>query len=377
MFFRKKDYQVPDEYMGLYLSEQNAFNLRHLYNVTLIMIPIIIVLLVQHAVFPEKKYDGFQQAYHIIYSFIVLEGAVFLLATRFFRIRVSEISRKFLILLYLYILSFLLMGLTFYDLHSGQELSAYIIVLMFLSTMTWFNIKEFALISTFVLLLLILSYLVLNPYHSLQIPQFVQAFVYYSLSWILFLSISTVRIENLLNRITMEQQYEMLETESACDPLTGLYNRRHLKDELQKELARSSRSEIVFCIMLIDIDHFKRINDNYGHMSGDEVLKELSALLRNSVRISDKVFRYGGEEFILLLPETLKSEAMILGNRIRDKVENYSFSGIRKKITISGGIAQSSVDSSADLLIQKADKRLYSAKRSGRNRVLCEDTPRQ
>ncbi|MBF9014225.1 MULTISPECIES: GGDEF domain-containing protein [unclassified Oceanispirochaeta] len=370
MFFRRKDYQLPEEYRELYLSEQNAFNFRHMKIVTLTIILIIAVLLLEYLFFPRSDTVEYNHVYKVIFSLILGDGILFLFIPKVLRFEISDLGKKVLLLLYLYTLSFLFMGLTYFDLYFGMELSGFLIVLLSLSTMIWLNPKEFAYLSTFVLFLLILSYLILSSLITIELEHIIQALVFYGLSWVLYLSISTVRIENFLNRITMEKQYEMLETESVTDPLTGLYNRRYLKEEIQKELSRSERSGIRFCILMIDIDHFKKINDNYGHITGDDVLKELSTILRNSVRISDKVFRYGGEEFIVLLPETVAIDAKILGERIREKIENFSFSGVRKKVTISAGIAQTSVDCTQELLIQKADKRLYMAKEGGRNAVV-------
>lgn len=375
MKFKRKKNPVPEEYYDLYLSEQNALNFRHIRNVSFVMVFLMIIYLLQHYYFPGAEVAENAQSYNIIFYLMIAEGLIFLLVPKVLSFELKEFTRKVFLLIYLYSLAFLIMCLTYNDLHYGQELSGYIILLMFFSTMVWLNLKEFAFISTFVLFLLIISYLLLHSLIPIQLYQFVQGGVFYILSWVLYLSIFNVRVENLLNRITMEQQYKMLETESATDPLTGLYNRRHLKEEIQNELARSERSEVKFCILLLDIDHFKKINDKYGHKIGDDVLKELSAILRNSVRLSDKVFRYGGEEFMILLPETLAIDARILAERIREKIENYSFTNVRNKVCISGGIAQSSKDSSLDLLIQKADKRLYFAKENGRNTIVWDEDP--
>lgn len=373
MVFIRNNNQLSEEYNELLLSEMNSFNLRHLNNVTFLIMLLAAILLIQHIFFPGSECSESNLNYKMIFSLIIIEGFIFYLLPKIIKVKFSDSKKRVFILVYLYSLSFLFMCLTYFDLHFGQELSGYIGVLMLLSTMIWFTRKEFAYISTFILFLLIISYLILSSFLTIQIYQIVEVVLFYCLSWVMYLSISSVRIENLLNRITMEKQYEMLETENATDPLTGLYNRRYLKEEIKKELARSERSGVMFCILLLDIDHFKRINDKYGHIAGDDVLKELSAILRNSVRLSDKVFRYGGEEFILLLPETLVVEAVNLGERIREKIDNFSFSSVGKKISISGGIAQNSIDSSLELLIQKADKRLYYAKENGRNNIVGDE----
>ncbi|MDC7232949.1 MAG: GGDEF domain-containing protein [Spirochaetales bacterium] len=370
MYFRIRDFQIPHEHDSLFISEQNAFNTRHMGNVITIMILMVGVLLIQNQIARNPQIEEYDHFYTIIYSLILTTGVLYLLLSRILKVSLSDRIRKSFFILFLYILTLLFMGLTYFDLHFGNELSGYLIILMFLSTMVWLKTKEFAFISTFVFFLLMLSYLIIHEFMNIGLHQIVQGTIYYCLAWVLHLSTSSVRIENFLNRITMEQQYEMLENESATDPLTGLYNRRSLKGEVQKELSRSERSGTFFCILILDIDHFKKVNDSYGHSTGDDVLKELSTILRNSVRLSDMVFRYGGEEFIILLPETLIDDAASLGERIREKVENYSFSGVRRTVTVSGGISQSMPDSSMDLLIQKADRRLYQAKKSGRNKII-------
>ena len=176
-------------------------------------------------------------------------------------------------------------------------------------------------------------------------------------------------------KTTMETMAEM----STRDELTGLYNRRYFMEVFDRETAGAQRydTELVLCMM--DLDHFKKINDTYGHPAGDEVLKEIAYLLRKTVRKSDVACRYGGEEFAVILPNTDIEHAAIFCERFRKEVEKHAvqYNGSNLRITISSGVAQfsDSVKGSEkpfDALIKKADHSLYLAKSKGRNRVVCE-----
>jgi|ERR1035437_603308 diguanylate cyclase (GGDEF)-like protein len=171
------------------------------------------------------------------------------------------------------------------------------------------------------------------------------------------------------------RMFEGKEKESLSDPLTGLANRRFFQDTLLKELRRAQRYEKQLSIIMCDIDHFKSINDTYGHNVGDEVLVSIADLMLGSVRATDFVVRYGGEEFVVLLPESTIKEGVSVAEKIRKTVESAgvvsrSRLGLRLKTTLSAGVAAYPFDGeTGDGLIMKADKGLYLAKNRGRNRV--------
>lgn len=158
------------------------------------------------------------------------------------------------------------------------------------------------------------------------------------------------------------------------DPLTGIFNRRYFENQLSKELQRASRYEHTLAILFIDIDQFKKINDEFGHQIGDHVLSQLSEILEKSVRSVDVVARYGGDEFIILLPETKKAHALKTGERILKHTKNYDFFKDKlkvKELKISIGIAGFPEDAGGTYeLIKKADNALYQAKREGGGKAL-------
>ena len=165
---------------------------------------------------------------------------------------------------------------------------------------------------------------------------------------------------------------------SYRDGLTGLYNRRYLDDFLDMEMSRSKRYRRCFSLLMIDIDHFKKINDSYGHQVGDLVLKALSAAVVGTARETDIVARYGGEEFSVVLPETDMERALITAERFRKVVEGMDMAIASQtiKITISVGVASFTPqikEITISRLMEMADRALYSAKNSGRNRVVSAE----
>ncbi len=163
-----------------------------------------------------------------------------------------------------------------------------------------------------------------------------------------------------------------LELAAKIDPLTNLYNRRGIFEKIEYEYIRSKRSETKFTIIICDIDYFKKINDEYGHDCGDYVLSELSKLFKNLTREQDSIARWGGEEFLLLLPETGLPGAYVVGEKIRKSVQHaiIKYDNIEISITLSFGLVEVDSDHDIDISIKQADEYLYQAKIQGRNMVL-------
>lgn len=157
------------------------------------------------------------------------------------------------------------------------------------------------------------------------------------------------------------------------DELTGLFNRAALDRDIDREVAQSRRTGIPFSVAILDADHFKHVNDDHGHAFGDFVLEELAERLEDSLRPRDQVYRYGGEEFLVLLPETPLDKAVQAVERLREAVcaEPIADGAALAHQTISAGVAEVSADEGADAALERADKALYKAKEDGRNRVVA------
>ena len=169
----------------------------------------------------------------------------------------------------------------------------------------------------------------------------------------------------------LEEVLSQVEVLAITDPLTELFNRRHFTTTIEKEFSRTARFLSPTSCLIIDIDYFKKVNDEYGHNAGDQVLKEIAKIIQSCMRNIDTIARWGGEEFIALLPETGKENALQAAQRILEAISDHKFSGIPNKITVSIGVAsvpEPSVDT-AEKLIHAADLALYEAKAKGRNRI--------
>lgn len=164
-----------------------------------------------------------------------------------------------------------------------------------------------------------------------------------------------------------EEIYRM----TIVDGLTQIHNKRYLNEELEREVIRARRHERPLSVLMFDIDFFKRINDQYGHLAGDYVLRELARVVQERIRRDEVFARYGGEEFCIVLPETPLEGALSLAESLRSKIADHPFvfQGERIPTTVSVGCAQLPAQGGGQELIQLADEKLYEAKRSGRNRV--------
>jgi diguanylate cyclase (GGDEF)-like protein len=174
----------------------------------------------------------------------------------------------------------------------------------------------------------------------------------------------------------LKEALEAISEISNRDGLTGIYNRRYLENRLSSEFDRTRRYGGTFSMVLFDLDFFKKVNDTYGHLAGDKVLVEIAARMKQQLRTSDVLGRYGGEEFILILPETSLEGARIFADRLREMIElePVIYDNITIPVTVSMGVTEHQADMpSYTSMTHQSDLALYASKAAGRNRVTCYD----
>jgi diguanylate cyclase len=187
------------------------------------------------------------------------------------------------------------------------------------------------------------------------------------------------RLQSLATRVaTMEQEalgfrghLEEQRQKALVDPLTSLPNRAAWGERLEQEMATWQQSKNSLLVCMLDLDHFKRINDGYGHLAGDRVLKIIATVLKKRLRSSDFIARFGGEEFVLLLPATAVGAGLTLLDELRAAVElcPFHFKGEPVTVTVSMGVTAFRAGERSDVALKRADQALYRAKENGRNRI--------
>jgi diguanylate cyclase (GGDEF)-like protein len=186
----------------------------------------------------------------------------------------------------------------------------------------------------------------------------------HGLLWLLGVVGIVVAVSNL------EKAHLRIITLVNTDSLTRLANRRFFIDLLDKAMAFAKRHDQALSVIMADLDNFKSINDTYGHQAGDQILAAFGQVMHTSIRQEDLAARFGGEEFILMLPGTTIEDATILAERLRESLENLAFPPLKTRVTASFGIAQYRPDDTIETLVKRADEGLYAAKAAGRNRVM-------
>ena len=186
---------------------------------------------------------------------------------------------------------------------------------------------------------------------------------------IAFAAIGIISYYFRLASLELEHELELL---AHTDALTGLYNRRKMQELLELQTAIFSRNRLIFTLIFVDIDHFKRFNDTHGHSCGDYVLSEAASLLKKNLRKGDVLARWGGEEFLIMLPDTNINDARIVAEKIRIAIasKHFSLADENFSVTMTFGLAQHQIGSSIETSLKQADKTLYEGKEAGRNCVM-------
>lgn len=254
------------------------------------------------------------------------------------------------------------------DIKVNQGYAVFIIGIIIYTIVHRASLK--ALVVTILWLLLAITLAFTSPFlNGIEIADMLPFYLYVVVAVLTSVFTETTRIEASLIREELRNSNDELRNLSILDPLTGAYNRRYLTEYLSHHIPFARRLTLNFSVLLLDLDKFKNINDQFGHLEGDRVLIKTVDVLRNSLREYDLVFRYGGEEFLIVLINTAMEEAIILAERVRGELENTDFGLNGRLVTASIGIACFPQDGGMDSLLDAADTRVYDAKTAGRN--LC------
>lgn len=261
----------------------------------------------------------------------------------------------------------------------GLTLMAYFGILSFgffkLSFREFFSVAMIAILGYALIILYIFIYepdRIVIKFELLQLLAFIS-----TITVMLFTgsSIHKLRERTKKQRVELQEALDLNQRLATTDDLTGLYNRRYFMDKLAQQKALSERDDSDFVLCYCDLDHFKAINDSFGHHTGDVVLQKFSEILRTSIREIDYVARFGGEEFVCLLVNSDIDKAIKITERIRNSIAEYNFSDIAPGLqsTVSIGIANFKEYNTIQETIMSADHRMYSAKQMGRNRIVFTD----
>lgn len=189
------------------------------------------------------------------------------------------------------------------------------------------------------------------------------------------LAVTENMVAGLLYPLRNTMLYQQALRSATTDPLTGVRNRSAMESCMKRELGLANRHNSPLSLILFDLDHFKSINDQYGHLIGDHVLRAVANVAEDTIRDSDMIFRFGGEEFMILLHGTKLSGAALLAERMRRKIEDLEiFPDLELRITASMGVVTMTEDETAETLFMRVDNAMYRAKNNGRNRVIVDDS---
>ena len=266
-------------------------------------------------------------------------------------------------------------GMYFANESRGVLLLVYILILIF--GIYKLNTRGFLYVSAFTLVTYGIDIALLSYFRSDSVNLNIEYLQWLVLSLVLVAfsiiggHISSLRRHLRISQSELGKSLAIIKEMSIRDELTGVYTRRHLMELLEHEYHRISRGGARFSVAMLDIDYFKSVNDTYGHLTGDEVLRTVSDVIANSLRSADFCGRYGGEEFLLVMTQTNINGALLCAERIRSTIEQSRFPnmGADFRVTVSLGVTEFGGKEDIPTMIERADKALYRAKETGRNRV--------
>jgi len=256
--------------------------------------------------------------------------------------------------------------------------NVYIIVLLSTSVIPFLNFWEIIAVIVPAQTLLTVYAIAMNPFtEDVTMPLLLDSWAFVIVAIVISSLFYKLRTNNFKKDLELKKQNDLLKRHSEIDALTDIFNRRKLDEVMEDEWKRSGRTGKPVSFLLVDLDHFKLYNDEYGHIEGDLCLRKSAAVMKSTLkRASDGIFRYGGEEFGVVLPFTPLEGAKIMAEKIRKNIENAKITHVKSKtgnLTISIGCTSRVGDRTVDYksLYIEADKALYAAKKSGRNKIIA------
>lgn len=372
MKFIKTLKDVPAALKDELNREQNRYNGKLLNIVSIVASVAFTILLLWSILVQGDQEPIIKPAYYIVaYAFIIIISLSYIVVSRF---QWADMAMQDKIVhlknyIYLLVLAVSMSFITWMDLHYQWDLTAFLVTLFIISTSIWLSSIQYAVLSNSMMLVVILGMFAVNaevhatPYNVLKL------LILLMVGWFLMLTANSIKITNFLAKEDLEAKNKEIEYLSYNDPLTGLKNRRYLEISFETIQSISERQKNPYSLILLDIDHFKQINEQFGRQMGDKVLVGAASEMISLARKSDEIFRFGGKQFLILLMDTDKEGSLILANRLRQSVEENLSTGLNQPVTVSMGIADSYEGKDLEKLISLTDERLTKAIKAGRNSV--------
>lgn len=352
----RKVYPIRQEF----LIDSAIQNLNSLYEIMILLEIIEIVLLI----LPATAYN-----YKPASLTFTIMNAIFIVCLDFVRRKAFKFSYHLLNALQIgIVLNFILLGtlMNLLSQNSFDFIHLYIVAITFVATGVHLSASVLSLITLFSGAINAFGIFLLQKNVDIMSPQIVNIVVFVMLAWYLGILVNRTRITIWLKQRQEIENIELLEDLNRRDSMTRFFNHESILLHLKTAMEHSRKSQEILSILILDLDDFKKINDTYGHLEGDAVLLEVAKIIRNEVRSLDIIGRYGGEEFLIIFPNTHQTQAYGVAERIRTKVASLAVD--HGHVTLSGGLATYH-NESFDELVKLADNRMYQAKGKGKNQI--------
>lgn len=353
-----------ERYRDEFSSVQIVSNFKTLFNIMVGLELVELSLIFTPTIIPMMRLAA------IIFVFT---NGLLLIATFIFRQRDYQYSFKNMFIiqhLIVFNIIALVLGLNLSAINQFDFIHVYIVGFMFISITLYIPVVSLTLLALISASIQIIGLLIYQQDPVVLQHQVINVIVFIMIAWYLGILSNQKTTELWFNHKKQLEVNQMLEDSNKRDSMTRFYNHESILFQLNQLVNQAKINNSTFSILMLDIDNFKNVNDTFGHQEGDKVILEVAKAISHAVRDLDLIGRYGGEEFLIIFPETIDEKACSVSERIRKAVESLKFDKIT--MSISGGLVNYD-NQSADEMLELADNRLYIAKRTGKNRIICQD----